>query len=155
MGLYRRELSARSSHVGQLQGKLWNDLKNRIPCIQLNGPEPGPKRLPANLNISFEFIEGEGLMLACDMNGIAIASGSGCLSKYVKSSYILDAIGLDPALARGSIIISLGKENTDADMDYTVETFSKIVEKLRAMSPTWDEFKKGIIDSVSNRNAKI
>ena len=209
-----RDLPSRSSHVQQLQQKLWQGLQSKIPHIKLNGPVPTPTpsaifpqsgeqrlplpggtvidlreltdektnsspqpsphlgearekspvceflnsmavlpggegegsgnpsspaapRLPTNLNIAFESIEGEGLMLACDMNGIAIASGSGCLSKSLKPSYILDAIGLDPALARGSVILSLGKDNTVEDINYTVETFSKIVEKLRAMSPTW------------------
>lgn len=153
--LANRDLASRSSHVARLQEKLWGEMKRKIPNIRLNGPEPGAKRVPTNLNIAFELIEGEGLMLACDMSGIAIASGSSCLSKTLKSSYVLDAIGLDPELARGSVILSLGKENMLADIDYTVETFSKIVEKLRVMSPLWDEFKKGSIGSALNRGATV
>ena len=114
----------------------------------MNGPEPGPKRITTNLNLSTEFIEGEGQLLLCDMNGIAVASGSSCVSKSLKVSHVLNAIGLDHALAQGNIIMSLGKDNTEADVDYTVETFSKIVKKLRTMSPMWDEFERGVIDSV-------
>jgi cysteine desulfurase len=84
------------------------------------------------------------------MNGIAVASGSSCVSKSLKISHVLAAIGLDHALAQGNLIISLGKDNTEEDIDYVVETFAKIVEKLRNMSPMWDEFQRGIIDSVIN-----
>jgi cysteine desulfurase len=82
------------------------------------------------------------------MNGIAVASGSSCVSKSLKISHVLSAIGLDHALAQGNLILTLGKDNTAEDMDYTVETFVRIVEKLRGMSPMWDEFERGVIDSV-------
>ena len=82
------------------------------------------------------------------MSGIAVASGSSCVSKSLKISHVLGAIGLDHALAQGNIIMSLGKDNTADDIDYVVEAFGKIVVKLRGMSPMWDEFQKGIIDSV-------
>ena len=100
--------------------------------------------------IVMEFIEGEGQLLLCDMNGIAVASGSSCVSKSLKISHVLGAIGLDHALAQGNIIMSFGKDNTEEDVDYVIETFAKIVNKLRGMSPMWDEFEKGIIDSVIN-----
>ena len=83
-----------------------------------------------------------------DTKGIAVASGSSCVSKSLKVSHVLNAIGLDHALAQGNLIMSLGKDNTEEDVNYVVETFAGIVEKLRAMSPMWDEFQKGIIDSV-------
>ena len=143
-----REQPARAEHTGRLQRRLWEGLRTQIPYIQLNGPEPGPTRVPTNLNLSTEFIEGEGQLLLCDLNGIAVASGSSCVSKSLKISHVLGAIGLDHALAQGNIIMTLGKDNTDEDVDYTVETFAKIVTKLRGMSPMWDEFQKGIIDSV-------
>src|SRR5215204_4098321 len=143
-----REMPQRMTHTAQLQKKLWDGLKTTIPYIKLNGPEPGPKRISTNLNLSTEFIEGEGQLLLCDMNGIAVSSGSSCVSKSLKISHVLGAIGLDHALAQGNLIISLGKDNTEEDMDYVVETFAKIVEKLRNMSPMWDEFQRGVIDSV-------
>lgn len=142
------ELPARRTHVALLQKRLWDGLNARIPFIKLNGPTPGPDRAPANINISTEFIEGEGQLLLCDMNGIAVASGSSCVSKSLKISHVLSAIGLDHALAQGNLIISLGKDNSVEDVDYVIETFARIVTKLRAMSPMWDEFEKGVIDSV-------
>ena len=134
-------------HTARLQKRLWDGLKAKIPYIKLSGPEPGPKRISTNLNLSTEFIEGEGQLLLCDMNGIAVASGSSCVSKSLKISHVLGAIGLDHALAQGNLIVSLGQDNTEEDMDYVVETFAKIVIKLRNMSPMWDEFQRGIIDS--------
>jgi len=143
-----REMPLRIVHTAGLQKKLWEGLKANIPYIKLNGPEPGARRVTTNLNLSTEFIEGEGQLLLCDMNGIAVASGSSCVSKSLKISHVLGAIGLDHALAQGNIIMSLGKDNTEEDVDYTIETFGKIVEKLRTMSPMWDEFQRGVIDSV-------
>jgi cysteine desulfurase len=143
-----REMPDRIAHTARLQRRLWDGLKSKITYVKLNGPEPGPKRISTNLNISTEFIEGEGQLLLCDLNGIAVASGSSCVSKSLKISHVLGAIGLDHALAQGNIIMSLGKDNTEEDVDYTVETFAKIVEKLRGMSPMWDEFQRGVIDSV-------
>ncbi len=143
-----RELPTRQAHVAALQARLWKGLESAIPFIKLNGPRPGPERAPNNLNISTEFIEGEGQLLLCDLNGIAVASGSSCVSKSLKISHVLSAIGLDHALAQGNLILTLGKDNSIEDVDYVVETFSRIVQKLRTMSPMWDEFERGQIDSV-------
>ncbi len=137
-----------SAHCFRLQKRLWDGLKARIPCLQLNGPEPGPNRVATNLNISAEFIEGESQVLLCDMHGIAVAGATSCVSKSLKISHVLSAIGLSHALAQGAIIMSPGKDNTDEEMDYVIETFAKIVGKLRSMSPTWDQYEKGVIDSV-------
>lgn len=143
-----RDMTERIEHARTLQLRLWEGLKKSVPFLKLNGPEPGPNRIPTNLNLSTEFIEGEGQLLLCDLNGIAVASGSSCVSKSLKISHVLAAIGLDHALAQGNIIMTLGKDNTEADIDYVVETFAKIVEKLRGMSPMWDEFERGLLDSV-------
>ena len=144
----QRELPERTAHTARLQRRLWEGLRARIPFIKLSGSEPGPRRISTSLNISTEFIEGEGQLLLLDTKGIAVASGSSCVSKSLKISHVLGAIGLDHALAQGNLIMSLGKDNTDEDVDYVIETFAAIVEKLRAMSPMWDEFQKGLIDSV-------
>ncbi len=143
-----REMPRRIAHTAKLQMRLWDGLKAKIPYIKLNGPEPGPKRISTSLNLSTEFIEGEGQLLLCDMNGIAVASGSSCVSKSLKVSHVLSAIGLDHALAQGNIIMSLGQDNTEEDVDYVIDAFERIVKKLRGMSPMWDEFEKGVIDSV-------
>jgi cysteine desulfurase len=145
-----REMPARAAHTARLQARLWKGLKEKIPYIKLNGPEPGPERISTNLNLSTEFIEGEGQLLSLDVAGIAVASGSSCVSKSLKISHVLAAIGLDHALAQGNIIMTLGQDNTEEEVDYVVESFSKIVTKLRAMSPMWEEFESGVIDSVIN-----
>jgi cysteine desulfurase len=139
-----------SAHCLHLQKRLWQGLKARIPRIQLNGPEPGAKRVATNLNISTEFIEGESQVLLCDMNGIAVAGATGCVSKSLKISHVLSAIGLSHALAQSAIIMSPGKDNTEEDIDYVIETFAKIAGKLRGMSPAWDEYQKGELASATS-----
>ena len=116
------ELPKRIAHSAHLQQRLWEGLKAKITYIKQ--------------------------LLLCDLNGIAVASGSSCVSKSLKVSHVLSAIGLDHALAQGNIIMTLGMANTEEDVDYTVETFAKIATKLRGMSPMWDEFQRGVIDSV-------
>jgi cysteine desulfurase len=146
--LAARDLDQRVSHVAALQKRLYEGLWKNIEYIKLNGPEPGPLRICNQLNLSTEFIEGEGQLLLLDYQGIAVASGSSCVSKSLKVSHVLSAIHLDHALAQGNIIMSLGKDNTTEDVDYVLETFPKIVTKLRNMSPMWKEFEEGVIDSV-------
>ena len=145
-----RELEKRMVHVAMLQKRLYDGLWKNIQYIKLNGPEPGPLRVCNQLNLSTEFIEGEGQLLLLDYQGIAVASGSSCVSKSLKVSHVLSAIHLDHALAQGNIIMSLGKDNSIEDVDYVVDTFPKIVHKLRNMSPMWKEFEEGVIDSVIN-----
>jgi cysteine desulfurase len=135
----RRDLAQRAAHCAGLQKRLWDGLRARVPRIRLNGPEPGRGRSPVNLNISVEGTEGEGQLLLCDMRGIAVASGTGCVSKSLKASHVLEAIGLDPAMARAAVIFSLGKDNTEEEIDYVLDVFPKIIGKLRAMSPSWEE----------------
>jgi len=142
-----RELKQRAAHTRKLQERLWEQLRKGIPYIKLNGPTPGDSRLPTNLNISIEFVEGEGIALMADVQGISVASGAACVSKALKISPVLTAIGLDHALAQGNIIISLGKDNTEAEIDHVAQTLPKIVSRLRSMSPMWDEFQKGNIAS--------
>jgi len=143
-----RDMAKRIEHVSALQKRLYAGLWKNIDFIKLNGPEPGPLRICNQLNLSTEFIEGEGQLLLLDINGIAVASGSSCVSKSLKVSHVLSAIKLDHALAQGNIIMSLGKDNTVEDVDYVVDAFAKIVKKLRNMSPMWKEFEDGEIDSV-------
>jgi cysteine desulfurase len=143
-----REMTQRVEHVAMLQRRLYDGLWKHIEYLKLNGPVPGPLRICNTLNLSTEFIEGEGQLLLLDYQGIAVASGSSCVSKSLKVSHVLSAIKLDHALAQGNIIMSLGKDNTIEDVDYVIETFPKIVDKLRNMSPMWKEFEEGVIDSV-------
>ena len=149
-----KEMAARVEYVAMLQKRLYDGLWKYIKFIKLNGPVPGPLRICNTLNLSTEFIEGEGQLLLLDYQGIAVASGSSCVSKSLKVSHVLSAIQLDHALAQGNIIMSLGKDNTVEDVDYVVETFAKIVDKLRNMSPMWKEFEEGVIDSVISPTGK-
>jgi len=146
--LAAREREHRGRHVARLQSRLWEGLLARVPYLKFNGPPPGPRRLPNHLNVSAEFVEGEGLLLMLDTRGIAVASGTSCVSKSLKVSHVLSAIGLEHRLGQAAILISLGAENTDEDVDYVLETFPRLVSKLRGMSPMWDEFERGAIDSV-------
>lgn len=133
-----RELSARGAHVARLQRALWDGLRTRVPQVRLHGPEPGPQRLPTNLNLSFEGVEGEGVALAADLQGIAMASGAACVTQALEVSPALLAIGVDRAVARGNVILSLGKDNTDSEIGYVLEKLPAVVSKLRRMSPGFD-----------------
>ena len=137
-----RELDHRGTHTAQLQKRLWEGLQVKITHLKLNGPTLGPKRLATNLNLSIGFVEGEGVVLLGDMQGIAMTSGTSCVSKSLKVSPVLTAIGLEHSLAQGAVILSLGKDNTDEEIDYVLDTLPKIVTKLRGMSPSWDEFQR-------------
>jgi len=142
-----RELPQRVAHVARLQKRLWEGLKTSIPYLKLNGPEPGSCRIPTNLNLSAEFVEGEGLLLMLDTRGIAVTAGTSCVSKALKVSPVLTAIGLDHSLGQAAILLTLGRDNTEADIDYVLETLPQVVNRLRGMSPMWDEFQRGMIDS--------
>jgi cysteine desulfurase len=144
-----RDCALRQDHTAALQTHLWNGLARTVPYLMLNGPKPGPKRLSTNLNISAEFTEGEGQLLSLDMVGVVVASGTGCVSKSSKVSPVLQAMGVDSSLARASILITLGKDNTRDEMDHAVAAFSKVVTRLRSMSQAWEDFQNGLTDSIS------
>ncbi len=143
-----RELRARNRHVRALQKSLWNTIRSTVPFVALHGPEPGPGRHCANLNVSAEFTEGEGQLLSLDMAGIAVASGTSCVSRAVKVSPVLEAMGVDRALALASILVSLGKDNTEAEIAHAAAVYAKVIERLRSMSPLWEDYQSGLIDSV-------
>jgi cysteine desulfurase len=136
----QRDLGLRVEQTARLQRRIWEALKARVARISLNGPEPGPRRISTNLNFSTWGIEGEALVLRCDLNGIALASGSSCLGKAVKISPVLAALGVDHALARSSLLLTLGYENTEEEADVFVEAFVQVAEHLRSLSPEWQEF---------------
>lgn len=145
----RRELPNRMRHTARLQRRLWEGIVARVPYVKLNGPPPGPARLSTSLNLSTEFIEGEAQALRCDLLGIAVAAGSSCVGKALRLPPVLVALGLDPALAQNALLLSLGQENTDEEVDDFIETYAeKVVKPLRALSPRWDDFQRGTIDSV-------
>ncbi len=128
-----KEMRQEYSHVKKLRDKLENKIKDNIDHIRFNGHPT--KRLPNTSNVSFEFIEGESLVLNLDLKGIAASTGSACASGSLEPSHVLSAIGVPPAIAQGSIRFSLGRENKEEDIDYTVENLVEIVGRLREMSP--------------------
>jgi cysteine desulfurase len=136
-----REQSSRARHVEELQKRTWSELSRQVGGIRLNGPSPGVDRHPGNLNLSAQGIEGESLALALDMRGIALASGAACTTKSLQVPPALKAIGLDESFARGNVLMTFGKDNTVAEVDYMVETFARTVAMLREMSPAWKENK--------------
>ncbi len=119
-----------------LRDKLIHGLLERIPECRLNGHPT--KRLPNNCNVSIKYVEGEALLLRLDFAGVAASSGSACTSGSLDPSHVLLAIGLPHEIAHGSLRLTLGEENTEADVDTVLEGLPKIVETLRAMSPLFD-----------------
>ncbi len=131
--LAKDELAENMEYIKGLRDRLCAGITNNIDKVRLNGdPE---NRLPGNAHFSFEYIEGESIILLLNSKGIAAASGSSCASHALKSSHVLLAIKLPPATANGSILFSLGKYNTEQEVEYALEALPAIVAKLREMSP--------------------
>lgn len=124
-----------------LRDRTIKEIMDKIPFVKLNGDRY--KRLPGNVNFSFEFIEGESLLLMLDMKGIAASSGSACTSGSLDPSHVLLAIGLPHEIAHGSLRLTFGEENTDSDIDYLMEVLPIIVGRLREMSPLYETVKRG------------
>ena len=115
----------------------------KVPYTRLNGAE-GDKRLPGNVNVCFEFVEGESILLSLDFKGICASSGSACTSGSLDPSHVLLAIGLPHEIAHGSLRLTLGEGSKEEDVDYILEVTPPIIERLRNMSPLWeDHLKKG------------
>ena len=136
-----KDLEEHNRKIKELRDYYVSQIKEKIPYIKINGDEE--KRLPGNSNISFRFIEGEGLLLNLDLKGIYASSGSACTSGSLDPSHVLLAIGLPHEIAHGSLRISIGKYNTKEEIDYLVENLVEIVNRLREMSPLWEEFIEG------------
>ena len=133
-----RDLEKHTKQIEELRDYYVNQVKDRIPYIKINGDME--KRLPGNSNISFRFIEGEGLLLNLDLKGICASSGSACTSGSLDPSHVLLAIGLPHEIAHGSLRISIGKYNTKEEIDYLTENLVEIVSRLREMSPLYEKF---------------
>lgn len=131
--LAREELPERVAHDSALRDRFERKVTDLIPDIVLNGDRK--QRLPHLSNISFRYIEGEGLLINLDLQGVAVSTGSACSSGTLEPSPVIRALGVDDEIARGSIRFSFGKDNTDSDVDYAVEVLAQAVERLRALSP--------------------
>lgn len=124
----------------ELRDYLIDQIYEKIPYCRLNGDRN--RRLPGNVNFSFQFVEGESLLIMLDMKGICGSSGSACTSGALDPSHVLLAMGMSHELAHGSLRLTLSEENTEEEMDTVVEAIAEIVGKLRAMSPLYEDFMK-------------
>ncbi len=126
------EMEVEAKRLTTLRERLYTGLVARVDHVYLNGHPT--QRLPGTLNVCFEYIEGEGIIMGLDLAGVAVSSGSACTSATLSPSHVLLAMGVHPAVAQGSIRFGLGRENTEEDVDYVLETLPPIIERLRAMS---------------------
>ena len=122
--------------MGKAAEQLKDGILKNIGSVYLNGHPTN--RLPGNLSLCIEYIEGESVLLFLDMQGIAVSSGSACTSRSLKASHVIMATGVDAALAQGTILFSLGVNNSDADVQYVLEKLPPIVNRLREMSPLYN-----------------
>ena len=133
-------MEARAKKESQLRDYLIDEVLRRVPYTRCNGSRDN--RLPNNASFCFRFIEGESLLIMLDMKGICGSSGSACTSGSLDPSHVLLAIGLPHEIAHGSLRLTLGEDTTKEDIDRTIEAICEIVERLRSMSPLYEDFVK-------------
>jgi cysteine desulfurase len=137
--LAREEMGTENERIRMLRDRLWNGL-SQIEEVYLNGDMD--QRVPHNLNVSFNYVEGESLIMA--IKELAVSSGSACTSASLEPSYVLRALGRNDELAHSSIRFTLGRFTTEQEVDFAVELIKSRVGKLRDMSPLWEMAKEGI-----------
>ncbi len=133
------EMQANNKHIAQLRDYFVKEVSSKISNIYFNGPKDMSKRLASNANFSFEFVEGESILMLLDLDGIAVSSGSACSSGSLEPSYTLLSIGVPIEVAHGTIRFSFGKSNTMEQTQYTIDKLITIIENLRAMSPLFKQ----------------
>ncbi len=142
--LAMKELEDRMKRLSYYRDKLRKALEEKLQHIEFTGHPT--QRLPHHLSLIVHFIEGEAMLLRCDLMGIETASGSACVSLALKQSHVLSAIGVPKEVSNGSLVFSFGRENTEEDVDYVIEEFPKIVNWLRSVSPfnpeNWKDYVK-------------
>jgi cysteine desulfurase len=138
--LCRLEMPEESQRLLKLRQKLHQGIVSHLDEVELNGHPT--ERLPGNLNLSFAYVEGEGLMMG--MKDVAVSSGSACTSASLEPSYVLKALGVGDDLAHSSIRFGLGRFNTEEEVDFTIDHVIKAVRKLREMSPLYEMHKEGV-----------
>ena len=138
--LAKEKMEERTKKEVELRDYLIKRVLDEVPYTKLNGDKV--KRLPNNVNFSFRFIEGESLLIMLDQKGICASSGSACTSGSLDPSHVLLAIGLPHEIAHGSLRLTLSDETTKEEIDYTVEAIKTVVERLRSMSPLYEDFVK-------------
>lgn len=140
--LANENLEEKIAKMSKMRDLLIKGIKERIPYCKLNGPED-ETRLCNNVNFSFKYIEGESILMLLDMYGIAASSGSACASGSLDPSHVLLAIGLPHEIAHGSVRLSVGEATTEEEVNYVLESLPKIIERLRLMSPLYEEVLNG------------
>jgi cysteine desulfurase len=138
--LAQRDMTSRRAHLSRLRDRLIQRLTSTIDHAILTGHPT--KRLPGNASFCIEFIEGEAMLMLLSSKGIAASSGSACTSRALKASHVLTAMGIPPEIAQGSLLFSLGLNNSEEDVDYLLEVLPPIVDRLRQMSPLYAKFLK-------------
>ena len=136
------DVEGHAKKLAKLRDRLIDGILATIPDVKLNGHRT--QRLPNNVNVSIRYIEGEAMLLRLDLAGIAASSGSACTSGSLDPSHVLLAIGLPHEVAHGSLRLTLGDFNTEQDVDTVLEKLPGIVEKLRAMSPLFNQSEGGV-----------
>jgi len=139
----KRLAQGEEDKIIKLRDKLIKEIMNKVENVRLNGHPTN--RLPGNINFCFEFIEGESMLLNLDIEGVAASSGSACTSGSLEPSHVLLAIGLPPEIAHGSLRLTLGKDNTEEEVDCVIDILPQIIEKLRTLSPfkgSWEGLKR-------------
>lgn len=140
----REEMAEESARIRALRDRLWDGL-NKMEEVYLNGDLE--QRVPGNLNVSFNFVEGESLIMA--LKDVAVSSGSACTSASLEPSYVLRALGRNDELAHSSLRFTIGRFTTEEEIDYTISLIEQAVQRLRDLSPLWEMYQEGVdLDSV-------
>jgi cysteine desulfurase len=137
--LAKLEMEKDNAHVRALRDKLWNSIKD-MEEVYVNGDMA--RRIPHNLNVSFNFVEGESLIMA--VKELAVSSGSACTSASLEPSYVLRALGRTDELAHSSVRITLGRFTTEEEVKYAADLIRSKVAKLRELSPLWEMYQEGV-----------
>ena len=135
----KEEMASENARIRALRDRLWNGLKD-MEEVHLNGDLE--QRIPGNLNISFNFVEGESLIMA--IKDVAVSSGSACTSASLEPSFVLRALGLSDELAHSSIRMTMGRFSTEEEIDFTIDLLKRKIAKLRELSPLWEMHKDGV-----------
>jgi cysteine desulfurase len=136
----KAEMASENARLLRLRDRFMKTVNDKLPEVFLNGDLE--HRLPGNLNLSFAYVEGEGLMMG--IKDLSVSSGSACTSASLEPSYVLRALGVEEELAHTSLRIGFGRFTTEAEVDYAAERIVQAVSKLRAMSPLWEMAQEGI-----------
>jgi cysteine desulfurase len=133
------EFDARNAHYRSLRDSLYFGVPERVPDVTITGPADLSRRASNNFSCCFSYIEGEAVLMALDLAGIAASSGSACTSGSLEPSHVLTAMGISEDLARGSMRLTVGRENTADQIEYVLQTLPGAVARLRSLSPSWRE----------------